>query len=161
MISIAGSDAKGRTSWTPVIGEWNGSGLTGVGYTGNSSRSFYTIDNNILTGHAILESLTSWGVSTPNLGEWWMTVPPIAPYNLTTWRPIGYMDHNTYINRGCHAIAELTFQQTTPYVKFLLVQNTTGPLTTLKILSNANWSQYITQFFGGYGAISVQFQYEV
>ncbi len=160
MISVGGSDSIGRTSWTPTLGEWNGSGLTGVGYTGNSSRSFYTVRDGMLTGHAVLDSLTSWGVSTPNLGEWWMTVP-MSPANSLTWRPVGYMDHNTYINRGCHAIAELTLQQTTPYIKFLLIKNTTGPLTALSILSNTNWSQYITQFFGGYGSISVQFQYEV
>jgi hypothetical protein len=160
MISLAGNNSKGVQTWTPTIGEWNGSSLVSVGYTGNSTESWYMKRGRQVVAYAQLDSLTNWGVSSPNLGEWWMTLP-VVPEATTTYRIIGRIDHTTYINRGFDAIAELTNQVAGQwFVKCSLYQNVTQPFTQLIILNNTNWSSYVVQFFGGYGSIRGYFQYE-
>lgn len=162
MISVGGTDAVSRTNWTPYIGEWNGSSLVSVGYTGSSTQSFYTNRNGIVSGYGVLQSLTTWGISSPGHGEWWMTLPVQPSSSTPYYQGIGNMDHTTYINRGCHADVELTWQPGTAHAKFILRTNTTS--TTLQsriILATSNWSSYIVQFFGGYGDIRVYFQYEI
>lgn len=159
-MSITGTDKRGRTNWTPQFGEWDGYTLRGTGYVGTNSKSFYQVRDKLCTAHAVIEAPGTWGVTTPLLAEWWMSLP-VTPKNIATYRIIGHMDHTTYQNRGIQCLVELTFQVATPHVKFLITKNTTSPFSSLEILSGSNWSTYVSQFFGSYGAIVVNIEYEV
>lgn len=148
--------------WTPTIGELLSGVLYSVGYTAKSGESYYTVRDGICVAYAVFECTTTWGVSSSR-GTWRMSLPVTPDLMGTDRHYVGYADHNTYANRGMHAVCTLT-SDTAGYILFEPIEvpyaGSNGPRAAA-VISNANWSSYIVQFFGGYGALAVTLEYKV
>ena len=147
--------------WTPQFGEVSGGTMYSVGYTALPDASEYVVKDGVCVARAFLSAPGTWGVNTTFLTEWRMTLPVTPDLMNTDRHYIGYMNHNTYSNRGCYGVATLT-ADSPGYVIFEMMEKY-APTTAgnAVVLSGVNWSQYIVQFFGDYGGIEVILEYKV
>lgn len=144
--------ARGSTWWYPT------------GYGGSTSESYYRVRNSRCNATIIFPETTSWIDNSGLATEWHLTILeadiPLPRDVSSTYRVYGYANHSTFGGAGTDFLVEYVHN---PYpgsgivvFKFLVANQ-----GYIQILQESNKNTYFKQFFGTYGGITINLEYDI
>lgn len=155
-VEISGLYARAR------IGAWDGTTLWGVGYDDSTTESYYRVRNGRLDAQIIFPSTTA--LLTPPTASTFCVYASAdylpKPKDLSSqWRVYGYAHHTNFGGYGSDLLMQYNHNMMgTGLVAFEFLLANQGSYQTL---NNTNMYQVLGQFFGTYGGIAVNLEYDI
>lgn len=144
-----------------AIGAWNGGGWYATGYPESTAESYYRVRNSRLNASIIIPETTTWNTNL-GAGEWHLVANESflpKPRDVSaTYRVYGYAHHSTFGGSGSDFLMEYVHNLMSPYIVFKFLVANQGFISTL---SESNKNTYLKQFFGTYGGISINLEYDI
>lgn len=143
------------------IGRWNGVFFNSVGYYTSTSESYYRVRNSRVNASiAFGGTAERYGDGTNE--EWFLVAStndlPVPRDLSATYRVYGYGTHSTFGGAGSDFLMEYVHNIAFGYVSFKFMIANQGFWSGLNC---GNRDTYIKQFFGTYGGISINLEYDI
>lgn len=170
--SKIGQIASNAYSLSNIVQLKTGStGQYSVGYANSTSDSWYHNRDGVVNAQIHFATTTSWpnnsGADDTTWRLWlpWATIP--RPKNLqmpppagsSDYYPIGYAHHYVFGGRGSDFLIQCQYSYTYNNYWSATLHPTTDGITTT--LNESNKTYFMCQFFGTYGEIDINLEYEV
>jgi len=134
-----------------------------TGYDESTYESYYRVRNSRCDATIIIPSTTTW-TSNPGTSEWHLLASeadlPIPRDVSTTHRVYGYAHHSTFGGAGTDFLMEYV-HNAYPGSGVLVFKFLVANQGYIQILKESNKDTYLKQFFGTYGGITINLEYDI
>lgn len=145
------------------MGAWDGTSMYQTGYSPSTGESYYRVRNGICDVSVVFPSTNMPPALTSSPAVWciWASSAWLPkPKDLSSkWRIYGYANHINFGGYGSDFLMQYDHNLLgSDYIAFEFLVANQG---TYQSLNSDNYYQFIHQFFGTYGSISVNLEYDI